>query len=50
MNRALSELTTSTLREVVGEMTLDQVLSERVKVVKQAKGQVLANLPQGLHV
>ena len=50
MNTALGELTTSTLRQVIGEHTLDHVLSSRLKIVKEAKELVLRGVPPGLFI
>ena len=47
---ALSELTAAALRNAVGEHMLDDVLSNRSKIVGQAKEIVKAGLPPGIDV
>lgn len=37
LNRALIELTKSSLRDTIGQYTLDHVLVERIEIVEKAK-------------
>ena len=49
-NRALSESSISSLRQVVGEFTLDRALSSRMEIADNAKKIVIDSLPKGIRV
>jgi erythrocyte band 7 integral membrane protein len=50
LNRALIELTISSLRDVIGTYNLDQLLQERFQVSIKAKELVIAGMPPGVKV
>ena len=50
LNRALIELTISSLRDTIGQYTLDSVLVERLTIAERAKVLVTEGIPQGIKV
>lgn len=50
LNRALIELTVSSLREVIGEYNLEDLLTERYTIAARAKDRVIAGIPPGIKV
>lgn len=50
LNRALIELTISSLREVVGQYNLEELLVERFEVANKARDLVVAGIPPGINV
>lgn len=50
LNRALIELTISSLRDTIGQYTLDHVLVERIELADKAKDIVMRGIPPGIKV
>jgi regulator of protease activity HflC (stomatin/prohibitin superfamily) len=50
LNRALQELTVSTLRDMVGQYTLDHVLTERQNLADRSRELVAKSIPPGIKV
>lgn len=50
LNRALVELTISSLRDTIGMYTLDHVLVERLELAERAKEIVTKGIPPGIRV
>lgn len=50
LNRALTELTISSLRDSIGQYTLDHVLIERIAMAERAKEIVMKGIPPGIRV
>lgn len=50
LNKALVELCTASLRTVVGNEILDEVLTNRSKIAGGAKAEVMRNMPPGIEV
>lgn len=50
LNRALTELTISSLRDTIGQYNLEQLLIERFLIANQARELVLKGIPPGIQV
>lgn len=50
LNRALQELTIASLRDMVGQYTLDHVLTERQNLADRSREQVAKSIPSGIKV
>jgi regulator of protease activity HflC (stomatin/prohibitin superfamily) len=50
LNRALQELTISSLRDMVGQYTLDHVLAERQNIAERSREIVAKGIPPGIKV
>lgn len=50
LNRAITELTVSSLRQTIGQYTLDHVLVERIELAENARELVAKGIPPGIKV